>query len=69
MEMENRQLPSAQSDDYAEGVVIASGDRPVLVGWSKFDGEVVSLARLTGDTTIAAAQVNDGTANDRASHR
>jgi uncharacterized delta-60 repeat protein len=42
------------SDDEASSVAIASGDRVVLVG------QRFVLARLTGDTTTAAAQVNDG---------
>lgn len=49
-------------DDIAYGVAIAGADRVVLGGSSKNAGQVFALARLTGDTTTAAALVNDASA-------
>jgi uncharacterized delta-60 repeat protein len=46
--------------DISLGVTIASADRVVLAGSSNRDGNSFAVARLTGDTTIAMAQVNDG---------
>jgi uncharacterized delta-60 repeat protein len=52
----------APFDDFAYGVTVDSVGRVVVAG----DATVVSLrfalARLTGDTTVAAAQINDGAA-------
>jgi hypothetical protein len=48
--------------DSAGGVAIASADRVVLGGSSNYNGYIFALARLTGDTTVAVAQVNDGAA-------
>jgi uncharacterized delta-60 repeat protein len=46
----------------AYGMVIDAADRVVLAGNSDYNGQVFAVARLTGDTTTASAQVNDGTA-------
>ena len=46
--------------EIAYGVVVTSADRVVLGGESNSNGQVFALARLTGDTTTVAAQVNDG---------
>jgi uncharacterized delta-60 repeat protein len=46
--------------EIASGVAIASADRVVLAGSSNHDGYSFAVARLTGDTTVAVAQVNDG---------
>jgi uncharacterized delta-60 repeat protein len=50
------------ADDIARAVVLGSADQPVVAGYSEFNGQVFALARLTGDTTTASAQVNDGSA-------
>jgi uncharacterized delta-60 repeat protein len=50
------------SADVANGVAVDSADRVVLAGTSNYNGQVFALARLTGDTTTASAQVNDGSA-------
>jgi uncharacterized delta-60 repeat protein len=49
-------------DDWAYGVAIASGNRVIIAGYADSDGQQFALARLTGDTTTASAQVNDGSA-------
>jgi uncharacterized delta-60 repeat protein len=46
-------------DDVAFGVAVARGDRVVLGGDSNYAGRVFVAARLTGETTVAVAQVND----------
>lgn len=46
----------------ATGVAVTSADRVVVGGYSEFNGHFVAVARLTGDTTTASAQVNDGSA-------
>jgi uncharacterized delta-60 repeat protein len=48
--------------EIAYGVAIASADRIVLAGTSSYNGYTFAVARLTGDTTTASAQVNDGSA-------
>jgi uncharacterized delta-60 repeat protein len=50
------------STDVAYGVAVDAADRVVLAGTSNYNGQVFALARLTGDTTTASAQVNDGSA-------
>jgi hypothetical protein len=47
-------------DDIAYGVAVTSSNQVVVAGSSEYDGKVFTLARLTGDTTTAVAQVNDG---------
>jgi uncharacterized delta-60 repeat protein len=49
-------------DDLAYGVAIDSANRVLVAGESDFDGRDFAVARLTGDTTTASAQVNDGSA-------
>jgi uncharacterized delta-60 repeat protein len=49
--------------DVAFGVAVDTAGRTVLAGYaSQSGGPVFALARLTGDTTTASAQVNDGSA-------
>jgi hypothetical protein len=49
------------SDNYdRNGVAVDSANRVVVVGESDYSGRVFAIARLTGDTTTADAQVNDG---------
>jgi uncharacterized delta-60 repeat protein len=45
---------------YRNGVAVDSANRVMVAGESDFSGRVFGVARLTGDTTTAAAQVNDG---------
>jgi uncharacterized delta-60 repeat protein len=48
--------------EIAYGVAVNSADRVVLAGTSDYNGYVFAVAHLTGDTTTALAQVNDGSA-------
>jgi uncharacterized delta-60 repeat protein len=47
-------------DEIGYGVAITLAGQAVVGGHSIFHGRVFALARLTGDTTTVAAQVNDG---------
>jgi uncharacterized delta-60 repeat protein len=57
-----RTIALGSADDIARSVVIGSAGQPVIAGYSEFNGQVFALVRLTGDTTTASAQVNDGSA-------
>lgn len=50
------------SIDVPYGVAIDAAGRPVVAGWTSLHGDQFAVARLTGDTTTAIAQVNDGSA-------
>jgi uncharacterized delta-60 repeat protein len=52
----------ATGPDAAQGVAIDSADRVVVAGYTTAANIDFALARLTGDTTTAVAQVNDGAA-------
>jgi uncharacterized delta-60 repeat protein len=47
-------------NERANGVAVSSAGQVVLAGESDNYGQVFAVARLTGDTTVAVAQVNDG---------
>lgn len=49
------------ADDYLSGMAIASANRTILAGQTNNNGQLIALARLTGDTTTTSAQINDGT--------
>jgi uncharacterized delta-60 repeat protein len=48
------------AEDVAYGVAVDSAGRVIVAGKANVDGVRFALARLTGDTTTASAQVNDG---------
>jgi uncharacterized delta-60 repeat protein len=51
------------SNDFGYGVAVDNADRVLVAGYStQPNGQVFALARLTGATTTASAQVNDGSA-------
>ena len=59
---DGKQVVDFGGRDTAYAVAIASSDRVVIAGLSINNGQLLTLARLTGDNLVATAQVNDGTA-------
>lgn len=55
-------IPFGSYEDLGYAIAMTSADRILVGGSSNYDGNVFALVRLTGDTTTAAAQVNDGSA-------